>query len=220
MVIELLGGWMEERYGGWQYKIYLREDTVVKRPKSTFEMAETIARSDPTLLARPKTLLSKVRRTKRRRKQSVEKLKDHPVDYSLLANVQFDGQRVIQDRVLPVWEVLEGASDAEERWATLDRCIDCLFECWRQGFAEDSYSFAENYGISGDEAVVIDVGELCFSKERIEDHIAEEAWLDSYTYQLLAPEDREYFRSEMARRVTVEKLDSIWNVENAVTSRS
>lgn len=208
-----------EEYGGWQYKVYLRGDKVEKRPKSTFEIAETIVRSDVTHLVRPKRLLSKVKHTKRRREQALENLKSHRVDYSLLANVRFDGQWIIQDRVTPVRKALE-YEDADARKSILDRCIDCLFECWKQGFGEDSYSFAENYGISNGEIVVIDIGELCFSKEQIRNDITEEAWLDSYTYQLLAPEDKAYLRSKMARRVTVERLDETWNIEKRASPRS
>lgn len=208
-----------EPYGGWQYKVRVRGDKVEKRPKSTIEIAETIIRSDLRHLGRPKTLVSKIRRTKRRRDQSIRELKSRPVDYSLLANVKFDGRRVVQDRVTPVWEALDRADGAARR-ALLDRCIECLIECWEQGFAEDSYSFAENYGLLDGRVVVIDVGELCFSKEQIERQITAERWLDSYTYQLLAPEDKEYLRSEMARRITVDRLGRTWNVANAVPSEA
>lgn len=208
-----------EEYGGWQYKVYPRGDQVEKRPKSTFEIAETIVRSDLTHLGRPRNLLSKIKRTKRRREQALENLKSHQVDHSLLANVRLDGQRIIQDRATPVRAALEN-KDADARKSILDRCIACLFECWKQGFGEDSYSFAENYGISNDEIVVIDIGELCFSKKQIQNDITEEAWLDSYTYQLLAPKDKAYFRSTMARQVTVERLDEMWNIENRASPSS
>lgn len=205
---------IREPYGGWQYKVYVHGDRVEKRPKSDLRVAFAIVRSDVTFVFRPRELVSEVAEITRRREKAVQELKRRPIDRSLLANVEFDGQVAFQDRVTPIWRAIDGA-EIERINEMLDSCISCLLSCWKNGFVEDSYNFTENYGLSGERAVVMDFGELCFSKEEARSHIREERWIDAHSFDLLPLASRSYLRSEMARRVTEERLNELWNA-NAV----
>lgn len=208
-----------KRDGGWQYRVRYRGSRVEKRPKSTVGIAATILSCNvPHYLLHPRALVSEVRQIRRLRRESVEALKRVPVDRSLLADVRFDGRRVIQDRAVPIQERLEGTDTAERR-CVLDRCIDCLFECWKQGFCDVSYSFADNYGVLDGRVVLLDIGELQFSKRVVARGIADRPWLDSYTDQWLPPTDRDYLRSEMDRRITTERLDELWGTERSGSDR-
>ena len=199
--------------GGWQYEVRYRGTKVVKRPKSAVEIAKTVVGCNATYyLPRPMAVLSEVRRMRRLRRESVAALKRASVDRSLLAGVRFDGQRVIQERATPIGERLE-AVDETARRELLDRCIDCLFDCWRQGLCDGSYSFADNYGVLEGRVVLLDVGELHFSKRSVARDVSERPWIGSYTDQWLSPSDRDYLRSQMGRRVTVDRLDRIWATE-------
>lgn len=208
-----------KRDGGWQYRVRYRGCRVEKRPKSAVEIAAIILSCNVRhYLLHPRALLSEVQQIRRLRRESVETLKRVPVDRSLLADVRFDGRRVIQDRAVPIQERLEGTDTAERR-SVLDRCIDCLFECWKQGFCDASYSFADNYGVLDGRVVLIDIGELQFSKETVARGIADRPWLDSYTDQWLPPADRDYLRSKMERRITTGRLDELWGIERSESNR-
>lgn len=199
---------IREPYGGWQYKVDLGEDRVEKRPKSDPEIASAILRSDLSFALRPRALLSELREAKRHRERSVRELKRRPIDRSLFANLEFDGDRAYQDRVTPMWQAIEGANrETVER--IIDGCIDCIFESWRQGFVEESYNFTLNYGVD-DAVVIIDFGELRFSKSAVREHIDQQRWLDSYSYQIMPTEYADYLHSEMERRVTVDRLERLW----------
>lgn len=195
--------------GGWQYRVYFREDKVVKKPRSVPETALRILFSEPSRVLN-RELVETARDAQRLRRESVEEIEKRDFDMSMFANPVFRGDTVVQDRVEILGEKLSSA-DMEEGKALIDRYIDFTLECWSQGFCDRTFNYTINNGVKDGEIVLVDVGELTFSREEVAEYIENQKWLTQYSYVKDTPDRfKEYIKDELGKRLTLEELENKW----------
>lgn len=193
---------------GLQYEVFREsEDRVRKIPKDRKEMKKYLEdRYDSKA-----EIMNHAEKAMKRRKKAVEQIKMLGIDYSMLGNPYFDGREIVQDWIKPLEEFFTPDTPEEEMKTLIDRYINFLIEGWRQGFADMSYNFTVNKGLSDGEIVQMDTGELIFSKERVRKDIENRKYLEKWSYQEDLPEKiRPYYREQMEKRVTVETLNENW----------
>jgi hypothetical protein len=196
---------------GWQFKVYDRGSRVEKVPKSRFEITVSIVSDCPEMIFKPFKLRSEVKRISQERSKAFNALENDRMPKEMVSGAEIDEGVLIQDKV----EVIEDRfSDARlsERKKVIDIYIDFVIECWRYGFSETTYNFTINHGLEEDEdLVLLDIGELTFSKEKIVEDIKDEKWLEKAVYTDFLSEDlKPYFKKRMKEEITVEKLEDKW----------
>jgi len=157
-------------------------------------------------------LYEKVDELERKREKSLSRLSRQDIDRTLIADIRFEEEKIIQDKVRMVKTALEDRKTFEQKTCIIDDYTDFIYECWRNGFHEETYNFTINNGYNNEgKMVLVDPGELCFTKEKVLKQIKNEKWLNQHSYnrdlsQLL----QDYFKDKMREEVTEEKLESYW----------
>jgi hypothetical protein len=196
---------------GWQFKVYDQGSRVEKVPKSRLEITVSIVSDCPEMILKPFKLRSEVKRISQERSKAVNALENDRIPREMVSGAEIDEGLLIQDKV----EVIEDRfSDARlsERKKVIDSYIDFVIECWKHGFSETTYNFTINHGLEEDEELVLlDIGELTFSKEKIVEDIKDKKWLNQAVYTDFLSEDlKPYFKKRMREEITVEKLEDKW----------
>jgi len=158
-----------------------------------------------------------MKRLKEERRKSVQIIRSSNIEERMVARAEFRDGKIIQDRIRIIDEVLSNPTDFGylDKKEVIDSVIDFRIECWKRGFGETTFNYTINYGAYPDgEIALIDIGELTESKKRIKKMIEEKKWLSQWSYFAHTPSDlKGYFREQMARRVTKEKLDEVWEAK-------
>jgi hypothetical protein len=199
---------MEHIGSGWQFDAYAAGGRVHKVPVSGLRMAARVVRSYPTLVARPIELVAKVRQLISEREGVLAELASREVDRDLLANFREQDGRYLQDRVQPLGAIL---SDGRDPYELMDRYVASIRHGWASGLAETSFNFTVNHGLDERGAVVIiDVGELSFSRDDVEDLVAARFWEGAYSVRVLPQEIRSYLLDRMRTEITPGRLLQDW----------
>lgn len=196
---------------GWQYKVYRKDNKVIKIPKNNLEIIKTIITDYPRLLLHPLDLYSKLKWIKEERRKSLERLKDSNLPKEILANYSFEDKRIIQSEVTPIKQILDESNISRQR-RIIDDFIEFTIKCWKFGFSEKTYNFTVNHGVDEKGNIVLmDFGEITFSKERIKHDIENQVWLDKHAYnERISKELKPYFKKQMSDRLTVNKLENMF----------
>ncbi|MFT5142188.1 MAG: hypothetical protein ACI80V_001733 [Rhodothermales bacterium] len=199
---------MEHIGSGWQFDAYASGGRVHKVPVSELRMAARVVRSYPALVARPFELIAKIRQLISEREDVLAELASREVDRDLLANFREQGGRYVQDRVEPLGGLL---SDGSDPYRLMDRYVTSIHRGWVSGLAETSFNFTVNHGLNKQGSVVIiDVGELSFSRDDVEELVAARFWEGAYSVRVLPQEIRSYLLDRMATEITPARLIQKW----------
>jgi len=196
---------------GWQYAVYDCGDKVMKAPLSREEMREALLRRD--VQYEEGELEALIDRLIMDREESIARIQGRCIDRSLLGNPIFkEGGIYLQDKSVTLRDKLnELVGDIEGRHRVVDEYVRFIIECWRRGFSERTYNLTKNNAYNYSGVVLIDFGEITFSKEDVVTDIEDVRWLKSWSFMNdLDPELREYYRKQMKLNVTLENLDKYW----------
>lgn len=206
-------------YEGWQYWVYYHDGIVKKYPKSFGSVLVRIAISNPSMVAKPHRLVQATHETICRRENSVRGIKMSDIDRSLLAKVSFDDGCAYQDQVKPIHSVLD-TLDTDSQRQLITQWSNFLVRCWREGFGERSYNLLDNYGLSDDNFVLIDFGELTFDKELVKNDVRERRWLEQWWFTQLQPELQEKLKDSLESRITPKTVETNWDLHERSPSDS
>ena len=111
------------------------------------------------------------------------KLAKNISDPSLLANPHFESsRRYTQDKVLLLQDYFLHHS-LEENQRAVDLLIECIFETWKNGFADTIYNFMDSYGFDAQGRVVlVDFNEVTISRAIVAEKIRIKRWTFSYSF--------------------------------------
>jgi hypothetical protein len=190
--------------GGLQYHVLqVDEDTVRKVPKNEDEMVETIKSWE----SRQESIERLVAKGVTRREKAVGRMKKDSIPIKELFAVEKIDNREVYQRKL----VLFKDSDREFRKKVNDY-IDLLHRLWRHGIGDTVYNFTINNGYRKDKLFQMDFGEIVFDKRKVKNAVEEKRWKNKWSFSTdIMEEKRELFEQKMNERVTMEKLESIWN---------
>jgi hypothetical protein len=131
----------------------------------------------------------------------------------LLGNPVFlDGINYEQDYAIPFFQYFQ-ENNAEKNKEMITKYSELIVELWKYGCSDDIFNFRMNSGIDKNGRVImIDLGELVCSKEKVGLSIKSKKWLHKpcYTLFLQDLELKNHFRQEMDRLVTFENLNQYW----------
>ena len=196
---------------GWQYTVFDCGDKVLKIPLSREEMRASLLRRD--VQYEEGELEALIDRLIRAREESIAGVLGRSIDRSLLGNPIFkEGGIYLQDKSVTLRDTLNLlAGDIEGRHRVVDEYICFIIECWRSGFSERTYNLTKNNAYNQSGLVLIDFGEITFSKEVVVNDIEDARWLKSWSFMNdLDPEIRDYFRKQIKLNLTLENLDRYW----------
>lgn len=202
---------MSEKIGeGLQYNVFdLGDGKVRKVPKSREEMMDHCFKGgDSQEKAEESTS-----KALERREKAVEKLKNECIDSSIFGSPEFkENGEVVQDKVKPVDQVFENAS-LEQKKQIIDKYVELLRKLWEQGMGDTIYNFTVNTGLTDQgDLIMLDFGEIVFSKQRVKKEVKGQKWLDKWSYSQDLEDERvkEYFKERMAEEITVGMLEDKW----------
>ena len=94
----------------------------------------------------------------------------------MLGNPTFlDDGSYLQDKAVVLKDKLKGfGGDINENHKIIGKYIHFIVDSWRNGFSERTYNFTMNNAYNHKEVILIDLGEITFSKKSIENNIEEE----------------------------------------------
>ena len=194
---------------GWQFDAYASGSDVLKVPISSLRMSARVLRSYPALLWKPLQLGRKIERLMTERRAVLQELERRKVDPELLANFRRDRGRYVQDYVRTLEDILdEGKLDP---FWLMDRYVASILRGWKNGLAETSFNFTVNHGLNRrGRVVIIDVGELTFSREEALRLVESRFWEKAYSVAQLPGPVRDYLIRLMDRVITADRLQREW----------
>jgi hypothetical protein len=193
---------------GWQFDAYVQGDLVIKLTTSPFRMATRVLRSYPTLVFRLGELKRKVEGLVTLRSKTLAQLAQREIDTDLIANFRQENGRYVQDRLTPLAGALKEGRDP---YWLMDRYIESIRAGWRSGFAETSFNFTVNHGLTErGRVVVLDVGEMSFDRGEVERIIEDRLWERSFSMLGLPPDVRVYLLERMDRLMNTDRLIREW----------
>lgn len=203
---------------GLQFKVYDLGDKVKKVPTNKKEIRETLLKWQPSYREKENELEKKVEKTIQERENVIEKLKDRKgeIDFSLLGNPIFKENCIIQNKVKPLGPLIKNKiqkKNYSELQNIIEKYINLIQKCWQNGFSERTYNFAINYGMNLEgKVILIDFGELTFSKDHVAEKIKEERWLKSWSFygEIKDSKFKKKYKKKMKRRLTLENLEKYW----------
>jgi len=186
---------------GWQYGVYdLGNGRVLKRfhspVKSYWVTLKSVFpfRDDPL-----SSVPSFVKSAKRKALASFETLKKIQIPSAWLGNPKFlDGLDYEQDKATPLHDIFE-KSDTATIKIIIDKFIIFNKQLLENGIIDKSFNITRNFGLDEDgNIILIDIGELFDSPERIKKQFADRAWDKKYVAgEIKNKEAREYFIQRM-----------------------
>lgn len=202
---------------GWQFRVYdLGNERVQKVPRSSFDsyFRALFSPLSPTRF-RPFESVREVENTAFVRARAIEnfkKVKD-VVPREWFGNPTFNGGEIYGQDLLPTFEEYFATHTPGENKNLIRKYVWRLTEFWQYGFSDDVFNFAKNNGVTkSGEVVLLDLGELTFSREQVAQSIREEKWLQGPVSYNLIPHRgvAEVFKREMEQYFTLEILNEVW----------
>lgn len=196
---------------GWQYTVYMYMHTVKKVPHTREEIKQILLRRDTQY--KQGELEALINRIVNDREESIARLQKMKIPRSMLGDPVFleDGS-YYQNRSVTLGDKLdELEGDIEGRHRIIEEYIRFIIRCWKNGLSERTYNLTKNNAYNSNGVILIDLGEITFSKEDVAKDIKEKRWLKSWSFiHDLDLELKEYYKQEMKRNLTTENLEKHW----------
>ncbi len=198
---------------GLQHAVYQGQPRrVLKRPTTTLEKVRILWSWG---IRNPLKILRSVISANQTTQQSITGLKARLCD----ANRQFFGEPVFtnplsyhQDSAVTLLDYFSAHLFAENQ-TIVDAYITHMFAMWSCGIADTVFNFTVNHGVtSSGSVIIVDLGELTFSKETIADLIRERTWERQWSLKTMPDSElKTYILDQMRSRITVANLETRWN---------
>ena len=208
---------MKQISRGWQNVIYdLGNGRVLKKRSSLlkqymFIRSEEIRKGEPHSVFRVVTDILRVNRANDRANRYIRKIL-HRMDTEIIGNPDFlNKSDYEQDKVVVLREILYSSS-VDYAKELLDKYVNLIHKTWQYGFSEAMYNFLGNNGINKNGDVIqSDFGELILDKDVVAQKIRNKRWLKTTSFKNFPEgEVKDYHRTIMDKRMTLENLDRIW----------
>lgn len=196
---------------GWQYAVYDYGSLVMKIPHSRDEIEQILLSNGKG--HKSKNLSTIIDEMIRSREDSIAGLQERNINPALLGNpVFFDDGSYSQDKAVALRDKLdELEGDIEDSNQLIDNYVNFILECWRNGFSERTYNFTKNHAYNHRGVILIDLGEIDFLRDSVENNIREERWLKSWSFQReLDSELRTHYKKQMKENLTLKNLEIYW----------
>jgi len=199
-----------EKKEGWQMIVEFYEDHVIKHPKNKEQMEKTIL---PYLqsIGKENELEERVSKMVEDTGRAIRILKASDIPRGYLANLTFlkDGA-IRQDRVPTLDEVFQ-KSDDEGLKRIIDKYIEFITFLWGYGIHEKTYKMSSNFGLVGDEIVLVDPFEITDLRKKVLADIRKRKWAKDSRYgENLNKKMIAYLVGRANEAWTEERLKEVW----------
>lgn len=123
--------------------------------------------------------------------------------------------RYEQDHIRPLGDYMMGHSLPENK-RIVSAYVDSIIRTWRYGFADTVFNFIVNCGVVRERVILLDLGELTFSKNKVRSQIEKRFWLSQSSYMALKGKSEplgDYLEEQMNERLTSDALDRHWKAD-------
>jgi len=204
---------------GWQFKVYVYEDYVVKKRRNFEEIRKKVKEYRVFLRKDTKNVSEQAQKVLDDVDKSIKIVKNSNCPLELLGYPEFleNGdvkQRkatVLYDKLLSLVE--EGK--IKEIKVLIDDYVKLVLELWKYGIYEKVYKFHKNSGIISERVVLLDFFELTDNPKEIENNLEKkkwkvERWLDECNF---SDELKKYFNKKCSDNFTIEKFRELWSIK-------
>jgi hypothetical protein len=196
---------------GLQYVVYdIGGNRVRKRPTTRREKVFTLIKwgcFNPTKLYRDVLSAEKIT------KESVSSLMTQKSDLLILGNPSFHNDLSYEQDKAVTLDVYFAHHSTEENKKIIDLYIENVFQTWSGGFSDTVFNFTVNNAVNNhNEVILIDLGELTFSKQVVAGSISSKKWLKQWSYRQLSADIQAYFMEQMNKKITYKNLNKFWKV--------
>ena len=192
---------------GWQYTVYdLENGRVLKKYNTRLQGYWIILKQCFPYINYPLWKIPKYYNgCKNTAFDSIRKIKTSTMDMALFGNPKIlNDLDYEQDKVIPLSSYFKQL-DISRGQQTIDRFIDFNLILIENRLMDKSFLIGKNYGINGGGDIILtDIGELYSSDERIKQQIEKKPWDINYVTSTIPKRFREYFVTEMNRRIVFE----------------
>ena len=197
---------------GWQANIEYFEDYVIKTPKTLEEMKIEITRYLESI-GKIEELEKRVKDMQEGWARGLKLVSNSRIPNKMLGYLEFlDNGKIKQRRVLvleSVWNELVAKGKKEEMKKIVDLTLAFVVELWRYGVHETTGKIGYEFGLMGQDIILIDFGELSEKRSTAEKQIAKRYWEKSITKHC-SKEVADYFNERAKKVLTKEKLYLNW----------
>lgn len=207
----------ELRSGGWQINVEYSNDYVIKIPKTRDEISNKISKY---LHAKGKIseLKERIDTLDKDWKNSLDILSRKNIPDYMLGYPEFlSGGRIKQKRAIIIEDALKDFykdNRMKDIYNTIEKTLDFVKELWKYGVHEKTGKICFEFGLLGDNIILIDFGELTDKKEVVEKQIRNRKWEKS-TKRHLPPEIADYFNKRASEKLTLDTLDKNWRIRDS-----
>ena len=203
-----------KRLGGWQMWVELNEDYVIKTPKVRKEIEKNV-RKYLKWIGKPEELKLRVDRAIKDVHKSLYIINRSKIPKRYLAYPEFlENGKIKQKRVKVVNEELYRLIDLKRKkevYKLIDESIKFFMFLWKYGIHEKTYKITSNFGVDGNQIVLIDFLELEGNKKKVEKQLRKKSW---YMYKQMAKnypkEVIDYYMKKADENFTISNLNKYW----------
>jgi len=212
-----MGSSNKELKEGWQMWVELYGDHVIKTPKFRKEIEKSV-RKYLKWIGKPEELKLRVDRGIKDVHKSLHIINQSKIPKKYLAYPEFlEKGRIKQKRVKVVGDELIRLIDLKkkkEAYKLIDKSVKFFMFLWEYGFHEKTFKITSNFGIDGNQIVLIDFLELEGNKKKVEKKLRKKSW---HKYKKLSknyPEEViEYYIKKADENFTISNLNKFWKVK-------
>jgi|TARA_Y100000034_G_C6897311_1_gene414026 hypothetical protein len=199
-----------KRKHGWQVWVDFHKDHVIKTPKTMGEIREHITPlceqegKAHLIEARTEAMIENV-------KKSSKLMMNSHVPLKYFGNPEFLGDgRIKQDLAIELKDLIN-KKDTRLTRKLIDKYVKLVLELWKYGIHEKTYKFYSNFGVIGENVVMIDFLELTSNKKivikQLKKRSCDGPWgLRKEVGDKLA----DYYIKQANRYFTVKSFEKLW----------
>ncbi len=158
---------------------------------------------------------SKVEKMQRNFQESLDIIKRKNIPLAMLGHVEFlDGGMIKQKRVLLIQDVLDdlcSRGEVDEFQRILEKVSDFIIELWKYGIFEHTSKIGHQFGMMGEDVVLIDFGEINDCRDSAEKQVRDKKWLEQMArFKYSSKEVLDCFSDVVDRKLTLDFLNENW----------
>lgn len=202
---------------GLQFFVYRIDNYRALKTPTTRSQKKSIlkqwAKNDSRLLNR---LQKDIVRAERKTDTSIKGLKKiiERIDAAILGNPKFlKHPSYEQDIVVPLENYFAKHIFTENK-VMVNEYIKNILQTWQFGFSDTVFNFTINNGVKNGEVILLDLGELSFSKTKVKALIIKKEWLKHWSYlNMRDGKLKSYIKRTMNVNLTLKALEKNWKIK-------
>ena len=201
---------------GWQANIEYFGDYVIKTPKTESEIRETVTRYLNSI-GKIGELDKRVKDMQTGWVNGLKIISNSKIPPKMLGYPEFlDEGKIKQKRVRvleEVWNELIKNGKIKEMKNIVDKTLEFIIELWKYGIHETTGKIGYEFGLMGEEIILIDFGEICKNKNTAKKQIMKKYW-EKNINKHCTKEVADYFNMKAISTLTINNLDKNWDTKN------